>query len=57
VTQNTAVDDPEATLADELALLVAENSEPVTCACGASWDADRAGAIVARLGVKPPEQP
>jgi len=53
VTQNTVQDEPIATLADELVLLVAENSEPEICACGASWDADRAGAVVARLGTRP----
>jgi hypothetical protein len=55
--QNTAQDDPIATLAGELVLLVAEDSESEDCACGASWDADRAGAVVARLGIRPPGHP
>jgi hypothetical protein len=53
VTQNTVQDDPAATLAGELVLLTAENSEPMTCSCGASWDADRAAGVVARLGARP----
>lgn len=53
VAQNTAQDDPIATLADELVLLVAEESEPEICACGAYWSPDRAGAVAARLGIRP----
>jgi hypothetical protein len=52
----TAQDDPIATLADELVLLVTEDSTPEDCACGASWDADRAFAVVGRLGAEP-DQP
>lgn len=51
--QNTAHDDPIATLAGELVLLALEDSEPEDCWCGASWSPDRAGAVVARLGIRP----
>lgn len=53
--QNTTHDDPITTLAGELVLLAAEDSESEDCWCGASWSPDRAGAVVARLGIRPPE--
>lgn len=38
----------ELPLADEVVLLAIEHSGPDTCACGATWDADRAFAVIAR---------